>query len=406
MTFSAGENIQLGEQARDALLGARFDSTAQPFFAQVHARLREAFAAEGPRSGAVDHAVDTLMARRELTTAEAKAAFEDIIVGDLADDQIGALLMVLRPDMLPAATLAAFASVVQAKAKHVEMLGAAGGESLGDTCGTGSDTFGTFNVSTTIMFVLAADGIKIAKHGNRAVTSKCGSADVLSELGVKISLTPAGVSRCIREVGIGFMFAPAFHDAFSNVQRIRRILAQEMPREIQSRTVFNVLGPLSNPARAQWQILGVYDKSLVMKFGEALRLLKVKRALVPFGYGDGERGLDEFSTAGKTVYAELNDDSVEEKSIEPEDVGLARASTADLAGGDIKDNARILKEILSGKGAAPQIDLVLLNAGAGLYLGGKADSIREGVARARDVIRRGAALKKLEELCEASNSVE
>jgi anthranilate phosphoribosyltransferase len=231
------------------------------------------------------------------------------------------------------------------------------------------------------------------------VTSQCGSADVLEELGVRIGLSAPEVAKCVDATGIGFMFAPLFHESFKNVQRIRRMLAKEMPAGLQRRSVFNVLGPLSNPAGATWQIIGVYSVDLIEKFAHALRILGVERALVPFGFCDGsEAGLDEFSTVGETHYAELRHGKVECRKITPEEAGLPRcANPAELKGSDKQGNARIFRQILSGKMAGPQENLVLMNAGAGFYIGNKAESIKEGVRLARDLVRSGAALSKFEE---------
>lgn len=388
--------LNVAEQFKP-LLDIDFSANSKPLLAQVQHKLR-AIVGDQPRSGIIDLAIEKLISGGDFDSPqEASAVFSEIVDGQLADDQIGAILVLLLPDRLKSSTIAAFASVMRDKAKHVSFPTQ---ESLGDTCGTGSDTVGTYNVSTTIAFILAAAGIKIAKHGNRAITSQCGSADVLEELGVRIELTPEQVTKCIRDVGIGFMFAPAFHESFRNVQRIRRAIATEVAgTTVAKRTVFNVLGPLSNPAGAKWQILGVYDKGLSRKFAESLRDLGVARALIPFGEGDpGGPGLDEFSTCGTTFYAELaSDGSISDRVSTPGDVGLAVAPTHELLGGSRSENAAVLREVLSGK-PGPKTDLALYNAGAGLYVAEQVDSIAEGVQKARGILSSGSAIRKLDEL--------
>jgi anthranilate phosphoribosyltransferase len=390
----------------EALLGAAFDASERPFWAKIHNNLQRLATAHGPRSGVIDICTEKLFEGGALTDEEAQSCFKEILTGQLAEDQIGTLLVLLQPDRVPASTLASFARVTRAHARQVKVL-LKDDEVLGDTCGTGSDAVGTFNVSTTIMFILAAADIKIAKHGNRAVTSRCGSADVLEELGVRIDLDEHQVGQCINEIGIGFMFAPAFHESFRNVQLIRRKLADELPISDYRRTVFNVLGPLSNPASVKRQIIGVYAESLVEKFAEALKLLQVERALVPFGWCDAkEVGLDEFSTAGRTKYAELGDGKIVMRELVPEDVGLPRLHEVDaIMGGDKVLNAEILEGIISGRDRGPRADLAMLNAGAGLYLGSKATSIREGIVRARELVDSGAALEKLTRLRELTQKL-
>ena len=271
---------------------------------------------------------------------------------------------------------------------------------LGDTCGTGGGTQETFNVSTTIMFIMAAAGITIAKHGNRAVTSKCGSADVLEALGIKIDLKQPSIKSCIEEVGIGFIFAPLFHKAFKNVVSIRKKLAPY------TQTVFNLLGPLVNPAFGSCNIpcvhvLGVNNPDLVETFAQVLKILKMERAMVVHGYSDN-KGMDELSTAGKTKVSELKSDgTIDNYWIDAEESGLEKASCNDLAGGS--ENARILINILTGKETGPKRDLALLNAAAGLYVGGKADNIQAGIKLAQSIIDDGSAKKKLDELIHFTN---
>lgn len=381
----------------------------QDFFAQVQRRIVTAYAKGGQRESIIDQCVEKLCDNKDLSDDEARNAFRAILTGGLADDQIGALLMLLDPARLPARTIAAFADVVQEKAKRVEWRGQGHDhEVLGDTCGTGGDSRGTFNVSTTIMFILAAGGVRIAKHGNRAFTSRCGSADVLEALGVRIDLGPDDVARCIQDVGVGFMYAPKFHESFKNVQTIRKKLAEDMPFSLRRKTIFNVLGSLANPAGATCQIIGVFDRALTGKFAEVLKHRKVDRALVPYGLptADGEKGFDEFSTAGTTAYAELRGETIKENELEPEDVGIERVRNPDLlSGGDKYENARILRGILSGEESRERMDFAVLNAGAGFYVAKKTDNIADGVLLARQVIKSGDAIKKLDLLRDLSNKL-
>lgn len=388
----------------DQILNTPFDPS-QKFFAQVQQRIRVATTKGAARESIIDHCIDKLADDRELSDDEARDAFRAILTGHLAEDQIGALLVLLEPASLPSHTIAAFAEVVHENAKKVTWKGH---ETLGDTCGTGGDSRGTFNVSTTIMFILAAGDVRIAKHGNRAFTSRCGSADVLDALGVKVDLGADDVARCIEDVGIGFMYAPKFHESFKNVQTIRKKLAEDMPPSLRGKTIFNVLGPLANPASAKCQIIGVYDERLTRKFADVLRLRDVRRALVPYGLpvSDGGKGFDEFSTAGATVYAELKDGKVELNRLVPEDVGVDRVANPDLlVGGDKEENAKILRGILAGTESKERTDFAVLNAGAGFYIAEKADSIADGVVLARKVLKSGAATRKLDHLIAVSRSL-
>jgi len=375
-----------------SLLDIPFDRAAQPFYARVHDRLRAVAGGAAGVATAVDRATAALAADAPLADADAEAAFREIIAGGIPDEHVGALLLLLRPERLPPATIAAFARVVREVGVHVTPR-LAPDAALLDTCGTGSDGAGTFNVSTTVMFVLAAAGVRVAKHGNRAITSRCGSADVLEALGVRTELSPDAVARCIETVGVGFMLAPAFHPALGGVQRIRRALTAEVPPALHARTVFNVLGPLANPAGARRQLVGVYAAALTGKLAHVLALLGAERALVVFG-----GGLDELTTTGETLVAELRDGRVRERRVTPEEAGLARvADPGVFAGGDAAENARVLEAILAGE-AGPRADLVALNAAAGLLLADRAATLGEGVVVARALLASGAAARKLEEL--------
>jgi len=261
-----------------------------------------------------------------------------------------------------------------------------------DIVGTGGDSFNTFNISTTAAFVVAGAGLKVAKHGNRAMSSQCGSADVLESLGVRIDLNAEQVQRCIQEVGIGFMFAPTFHPAMKYASAPRR--------EIGIRTVFNILGPLTNPAFAGAQLLGVADGSLVEKMTLVLQSLSCHHALVVHG----EDGLDEITITGETKVCELKDGDINSYSINTEDFGLSQANLNSLRGGTIDENATLLRRVLAGT-PGPQRDVVLINAAAGLLAGDRVATLQQGIALAREVIDGGHALAKLEQLIEFSQSV-
>jgi anthranilate phosphoribosyltransferase len=258
-------------------------------------------------------------------------------------------------------------------------------EMLIDTCGTGGDASGTFNVSTATAFVVAGAGLKVAKHGNRSVSSLCGSADVVETLGINIELGPAKVARCVDEVGIGFLYAPLLHTAMKHVMAARR--------EMGVRTVFNMLGPLTNPAGANAQVIGVYLAALVEPLARVLAELGTLRAFVVHGAD----GLDEISNTGESLVAEVHEGVVRTSRVRPEDFGLPRASIADLQGGDREENAQIIRQILGGE-HGPKRDIVLMNAAAALVVGGRARDVKEGVGLAAQSVDSGAATRKIEAL--------
>ncbi len=260
-----------------------------------------------------------------------------------------------------------------------------------DTCGTGGDKSGTFNISTAVAVIAAAGGVSVVKHGNRSVSSKCGCADVLEESGVNIGLQPEQVKTCVDEIGIGFLFAPTFHSAMRHVGPVRKTLGM--------RTIFNILGPLSNPANATYQLVGVFEESLLAVYGNALKELGVKRAMVVHG----SDGLDEITISGQTKVCELKDGSLSYYSIKPEDFGLKSAPLDQIKGGDKALNAQILKELFAGK-EGPMRDVLLLNAGAAFYTCGKAASIEFGVQMAAKIIDSGHAAEKLQEFVDKTNS--
>jgi anthranilate phosphoribosyltransferase len=314
---------------------------------------------------------------------------DQIMTGQVTPAQIGALVTALRMRGETVEEIAGFAATMRRHALRVEVdLDSA---PVVDTCGTGGDAAGTFNISTTAAFVIAGAGVRVAKHGNRSVTSKCGSADLLETLGVVIELSPQAVARCIDEAGIGFMYAPAFHPAM--------LYVGPTPREIGIRTVFNILGPLTNPAGARHQLIGVGHPGIAQKLASALALLGTEHAVLVHA----EEGLDELGLSGSSQVTEYSarDGEVRTSTIAPGDVGLQTASRGALAGGDIAANARITLGVLNGEVGPPR-DAVLLNAGAGLYAADAAESIATGVLLAAAAIDSGAALACLEQLVSVS----
>jgi len=344
----------------------------------------------------IQDAIRTLVEGQHLTAEEAYAVMEQIMSGQATDAQIAAFLTGLRMKGETVAELTGFAKVMQEKVTPVPTrhrvaasLSGSEREMLVDTCGTGGDASGTFNVSTATAFVVAGAGIPVAKHGNRSVSSLCGSADVIEALGVKLDLPPEKVGRCIDEVGIGFLFAPLLHKAMRYVMLARR--------EIRIRTVFNMLGPLTNPAGASAQVIGVYAGNLTEVMAHVLNDLGSFRAFVVHG----EDGLDEITVTAGTRIAEIRDNRVHTYTVRPEDFGLRRATLKDLQGGSAAENAQIIRAVLKGE-PGPKRDIVLLNAGAAIAAGGKARDIREGVTAAAHSIESGAALGKLERMVEFS----
>jgi anthranilate phosphoribosyltransferase len=317
-----------------------------------------------------------------LTRAQAENAMEEILSGAAGNEAITAFLRALREKGVTVDELVGFATVMRRHAAKIFPNGAPAEWTLVDTCGTGGDAAGTFNISTCAAFVVAGAGVRVAKHGNRSISSRCGSADVLEALGVKIDHTPAEVRACIQRVGIGFMFAPLMHSAVKHAMPARRALG--------GRTVFNLLGPLTNPAGAQVQVLGVYDASLTELMAQALAELGSKRAFVVHGAD----GLDEISLSGETRISEVRDGRVRTFTVLPEDVGLPRAPLSSIAGGDAQHNAQIIRDVLSGR-PGPYRDIVLANAAAALVAAGQAPDFRIGVRLAGESIHCGAAADKV-----------
>ena len=334
----------------------------------------------------IKEAIQTLVSGRSLTMEEAASVMEEIMQGEVTPAQFGAFVTALRLKGETVDEIVGLAKTMRAKAIAVTIA-----EPVVDTCGTGGDGSHTFNISTVAAFVAAGDGLKVAKHGNRAMSSQCGSADVLEALGVKIDLNAEQVQRCLQEVGMGFMFAPVFHPAMKYASAPRR--------EIGIRTVFNIIGPLTNPAGAKAQVLGVADGSLLEKLALVLQSLGCNHALVVHG----EDGLDEITITGKTRVCELKGGRIKSYSISPWDFGLSQASLENLKGGSADENAALLRRILAGA-TGPQRDVVLMNAAAVLLVGEKVGTLQEGITLAKEIIDSGHALAKLEQLIVVSQS--
>src|SRR5579863_2854775 len=354
---------------------------------------------------------------QSLTRAESREVMAEVLAGKCTDAQIAALLIALRMKGETVEEIVGFAEAIRAAAALLPIERVASKEDaalaaldvsgtgrdalaesdssslapsdslrrespLVDTSGTGGDASGTFNISTATAFVTAGAGVRVAKHGNRSISSKCGSADVMEALGVNIQLSPESAAQCLREVGICFLYAPNLHPAMKQVQGVRR--------ELRMRTMFNLLGPLTNPARASGQVVGVYALDLVEKLAEALSMLGLHRALVVHGLD----GLDEITITGTTRVAEAREGSVRSYEVEPEEFGMARASLQEISGGDATENAAIIRAIVAGE-KSPRRDVVLLNAAAALVAAGRADHLAGALPLAMKSIDSGAAAEKL-----------
>ncbi|KXA88995.1 anthranilate phosphoribosyltransferase [candidate division MSBL1 archaeon SCGC-AAA259A05] len=335
----------------------------------------------------IQSAISRLVENRDLGDSRAEKVMKQIMSGEATPAQIGAFLSALRIKGETPSEIAAFARVMRQFASRIEP---EVDDVLVDTCGTGGDQINTFNISTSAMFVAAGAGVLIAKHGNRSVTSKSGSADIMETLGVKIDVSPGRVERTIEDVGLGFMFAPRFHKAMKHAIGPRR--------EVGLRTAFNILGPLTNPAGARVQLMGVYDASLTEKLAKVLRKLDCKRAMVVHGLD----GLDEISTLGPTRVSELEGEEIRTYAIEPEDFGISRTRPEEIAGGDAEESARILLRILEGE-EGPHRDITLLNGAAAISLSGRANNLEEGLELAKKSVDSGKAYEKLKQLVDATD---
>jgi anthranilate phosphoribosyltransferase len=336
----------------------------------------------------IREAIDTLVSGRSLTFEQAAGAMGEMMSGEATPAQIGAFVTALRIKGETVDEIAGLASVMRAKATPVVVT-----PPVVDTCGTGGDGSFTFNISTAAAFVAAGSGLKVAKHGNRAMSSRCGSADVLEALGVKIDLGAEAVAECLETIGIGFMFAPIFHPAMKHAATPRR--------EIGIRTVFNILGPLTNPARAESQVIGVPSEELGNKIASALHRLGTKHSLVVHSLD----GMDEISITGRSLVWEVNESGVlPAREVSPRHFGFNEANLAEIKGGTPEDNAEMVRRILGGE-KGPRRDVVVMNAAAALVAGNRALDLKEGARIAEEVIDSGRALEKLDGLVKLSQSL-
>lgn len=325
-----------------------------------------------------------LINKQDLRQDEVYSVFQSIMSGELTNAQIAGLMVALRMKGETHEEITGAARAMREKAIKIS-IPLENDEPLVDVVGTGGDGAKTFNISTASAFVVAAAGIKVAKHGNRSVSSKSGSADVLESLEVNLNLSPEQVALAVQKINIGFLFAQKLHPAMKYAAPVRK--------ELGVRSIFNLLGPLSNPAGANVLLLGVYEKQKVLPFAKALKELGAKRAWVVYGAGE----MDELSQLGDNYVANFNGENIEEMLINPMDIGMAKCAEDDIKGGEPPYNAMIIKEIFSGKKGA-KMDIVALNAGAAIYLAGKAGSLKEGVEKAYDLMLSGKAMEKLNEL--------
>lgn len=335
----------------------------------------------------IREAIEKLVNRVNLSEAETIDVMNQIMTGEATPLQVAAFLTALRMKGETVEEITGAARVMREKAHRVKV----GAKTVLDTCGTGGDQKGTFNISTTTAFVVAGAGLNVAKHGNRSVSSQSGSADVLGALGVKVDAPKQQVEACIEKIGIGFLFAPLLHEAMKYAVQPRR--------DIGIRTVFNLLGPLTNPAMASHQLIGLYSGELIATIAHVLKNLGSARAMVVHGL----EGLDEISLCGPTKVAELHDGEVKEYTLDPERLGLKPCRLEELHGGSAQQSAVIVREVLQGKKGPPR-DVVLLNSGAALYVGGAASSIQDGIRVAAESIDSGKARQKLEQLVGMTNA--
>ncbi len=348
----------------------------------------------------IKNAISKVVLQQDLVEAEMIEVMNQIMGGEATQAQVGAFITALRMKGETIEEITGAARVMRDHATPIRVGKALDidreeinldRETILDTCGTGGSGTKSFNISTTVAFVVSACGVKVAKHGNRSISSACGSADVLEALGVNLNVTPEQVELCINEVGVGFLFAPALHGAMKHAIGPRR--------EIGIRTIFNILGPLTNPAGADRQVLGVYDEKLVEVLAKVLVKLGCQRGFVVHG----KDGMDEITLTGPTRVAEINEGQVTLSTIEPEDFGLRRCLLSDLQGGDAEENAAIVRDVLAGS-EGPKRDVVLLNAAYALVAAGITESVDAGIQKARNMIDDGLAKAKLEGLVNLTNA--
>ena len=335
----------------------------------------------------INEAIKAVISRQNLNESEMHDVMNSIMTGQTTDAQIGAFLVGLSMKGETIEEITASAKVMRDLATSVKI---SSDEYLVDTCGTGGDGLGLFNISTASAFVVAAAGGRVAKHGNRSISSKSGSADVLEAAGINLNLNPELISQCIEEIGVGFMFAPAHHSAMKHAIGPRKELA--------IRTIFNVLGPLTNPAKAPNQIMGVFDKNLVEPIANVLKGLDSRHVMVVHS----EDGLDEFSIAKKTFVAELKDGDVSTYSVHPNDFGLNAASLEELKAENANESLALIYDAFAGKEGAAK-DIIALNAGAAIYVSGLVNSLENGINKASEVLTNGSAQDKLDAYISASN---
>ena len=348
----------------------------------------------------IKNAISKVVLQQDLVETEMIEVMNQIMGGEATPAQVGAFITALRMKGETIEEITGAARVMRDHATPIRVGKALDidreeinldRETILDTCGTGGSGTKSFNISTTVAFVVSACGVKVAKHGNRSISSACGSADVLEALGVNLNVTPEQVESCINEVGVGFLFAPALHGAMKHAIGPRR--------EIGIRTIFNILGPLTNPAGADRQVLGVYDEKLVEVLAKVLVKLGCQRGFVVHG----QDGMDEITLTGPTRVAEINEGKVTLSTIEPEDFGLRRCLLSDLQGGDAEENAAIVRDVLAGA-EGPKRDVVLLNAAYALVAAGIVESVDAGLQKARNIIDEGLAKAKLEGLVNLTNA--
>ena len=336
----------------------------------------------------ISEAIKAVISKQNLNESEMHDVMNSIMTGQTTDAQIGAFLVGLSMKGETIEEITASAKVMRALATSVEL---SSNDYLVDTCGTGGDGLGLFNISTASAFVVAAAGGKVAKHGNRSISSKSGSADVLEAAGINLNISPELISQCIEEIGLGFMFAPAHHSAMKHAIGPRKELAV--------RTIFNVLGPLTNPAKAPNQIMGVYDKSLVEPIANVLKGLNSRHVMVVHS----EDGLDEFSIANRTYVAELKDNNISTYTVHPRDFGLEEGNLDSIKAENAEQSLALINEAFSGKKGVAR-DIIALNAGAAIYVSGLVSSFDEGVTQANQILSDGSAQDKLDAYTLASNS--
>ena len=332
-------------------------------------------------------AYEAVLARHALSAEQAERAFGELLDGEVSEILAGAFLIALKMKGETGDEIAGCARAMRSRARALKL----GVEGILDTCGTGGDNAGTFNISTGAALIAAAAGVPVAKHGNRAISGKVGGADVLEHLGVKIDCDPPVLKKCLREAGCCFIFAPAYHPAMARLAPLRRALA--------TRTLFNLMGPLVNPALPQRQVSGVAEARLFEEMARAVALLGTEHAMIFHGLD----GLDEISISAETRVAEIRGETISEYIITPEQFGIGRAGRTGLRADDPEHSAKLLRAALVGDEGGPAEDILALNGGAAIYVGGKASSLAEGVKRAREIIESEAAIEVIEEMRRVTN---